>query len=172
MASSVVSAIASTKPLPSVLVEMRKVRISSSKATRFTMSGWVARDWMSDPPRDSAKPSTVELSGTMSRQPGSRLPSPRSDGTRGNSAHCRLGQGHPRSSSTSSKMNRLSLKERSGYDRVLIDLLERCTLRVEAVGHVVKSGRCLGNAGSRWNRFVRTFRKSAAGPSGMPILGT
>ena len=68
-------------------------------------------------------------------------------------------------------MNRLSLKERSGYDRVLVDLLERRTLRVEAVGLVVESGWCLGNAGSRWNRSVRTVRKPLLAPRGCRILG-
>jgi hypothetical protein len=41
------------EPLPKVLVEMRNVRMSSSKATRSTISGCVARDWISEPPNDS-----------------------------------------------------------------------------------------------------------------------
>jgi hypothetical protein len=41
-------------------------------------------------------------------------------------------------------MNRLSLKERSGTT-VLIDLLERWTLLVEAIGEVVETGRRFGD---------------------------
>ena len=39
IASSVLFAIASMKPAPSVFVEMRNVRMSSSKCTRSTISG-------------------------------------------------------------------------------------------------------------------------------------
>ena len=57
--SSVVLAIASTKPAPSVFVEMRNVLMSSSKTTRSTMSGWVARECTSDPPSDSKNSSPM-----------------------------------------------------------------------------------------------------------------
>jgi hypothetical protein len=52
IASSVSLATHSTKPLPSVLVEMRNVRTSSSNATRSTIAEFVAREWISEPPSD------------------------------------------------------------------------------------------------------------------------
>ena len=56
IASSVSLATHSTKPAPSVLVEMRNVRTSSSNATRSTIAGCVAREWISEPPSDSKNP--------------------------------------------------------------------------------------------------------------------
>jgi hypothetical protein len=59
IASSVSLATHSMKPLPSVLVEMRNVRTSSSNATRSTIAALVAREWISEPPTDSKKPPEV-----------------------------------------------------------------------------------------------------------------
>ena len=53
MPRSVLLAIASMKPAPSVLVEIRNVLTSSSTATTSTMFWCVARECTSDPPRDS-----------------------------------------------------------------------------------------------------------------------
>jgi hypothetical protein len=51
--SSVSLAIASTKPAPSVLVEIRSVLTLSSNGTRSKMSAFVDLDWISEPPSDS-----------------------------------------------------------------------------------------------------------------------
>ncbi len=43
------------------------------------------------------------------------------------------------------------IKGTQRHDRVLIDLLERWTLLVEAVGEVVETSRCFGNFEAGWN---------------------
>ncbi len=52
---SVSLAIASMKPSPSVLGEMRNERIGSFALRSSIASGSVAREWMSDPPWESKK---------------------------------------------------------------------------------------------------------------------
>ena len=55
MATSVFELIASTKPAPIVVVDMRKVRTSSLLGTRSWMAALIARSLISDPPGASTK---------------------------------------------------------------------------------------------------------------------
>ena len=55
MAISVFELIASTKPSPSALVDIRNVRMFSAPGTRSWIAALIARSLMSDPPGASTK---------------------------------------------------------------------------------------------------------------------
>ncbi len=139
ISSSVPLAIASMNPLPSVLVDRRNVRMSSSKSTSSAISGSVERECTSDPPSDSKNsPSSrrpVRCSAIWLARPGHDVLVAFAAGLRV------VG----RAQSVGDRFHFLEdeavvVEGPERHDRLVGDRLERRPLRVHAVGLAVEAG--------------------------------
>ena len=146
MASSVSLAMASMKPAPSMLVEMRNVLTLSSNGTSSKMSGWVDRDWISEPPTDSTNCSSLQAPGAVL---GDLAGAARDDVLVTFAAGLRVVR---RPEAVGDRLDFLEdeavvVERTQRHHRVLVDGVEGRTLRVEAVGAIVEGGRRFGRAG-------------------------